>query len=115
MELGGGGSYTGNSQQNNRFIVGGVVYQYPTPVNVMSGGSYDSQQYNAYLGGSDSAYYYNMNNMKLPAQDRWYPGYYFQGYPFLPLLNNAQRHVGTSIITKVFFIIFTCLISISIL
>jgi hypothetical protein len=52
----GGGSYTGNNQ-NNRFIVGGVAYQYPTPVNVMSGGSYNPQQYNAYPAGSDGYYY----------------------------------------------------------
>lgn len=53
----GGGSYTGNNQQNNRFIVGGVAYQYPTPVNVMSGGSYNPQEYNAYPPGSDGYYY----------------------------------------------------------
>jgi hypothetical protein len=53
----GGGSYTGNNQQYNRFYVGGVAYQYPTPVNVMSGGSYNPQQYNAYPPGSDGYYY----------------------------------------------------------
>jgi len=53
----GGGSYTGNNQNQNRFIVGGVVYQFPTPVNVMSGGSYNPQQYNAYPPGSDGHYY----------------------------------------------------------
>ena len=55
--LSGAGSYTGNNAQPNRFIVGGVAYQYPTPVNVMSGGSYNPQQYNAYPSGSDGNYY----------------------------------------------------------
>lgn len=59
----GGGSYTGNNQQNNRFIVGGVAYQYPTPVNVMSGGSYNPQQYNAYPSGSDGYYCKKINNI----------------------------------------------------
>ncbi len=53
----GGGIYTGNSQQSNRFIVGGVAYQYPTPVNVMSGGSYNPQEYNVFPSGSDGYYY----------------------------------------------------------
>jgi hypothetical protein len=53
----GGGSYTGYSQQNNRLYIGGVAYQYPTPVNVFSGGSYNPQEYNAYPPGSDGYYY----------------------------------------------------------
>ncbi len=53
----GGGSYTGNGQQGNRFIVGGVAYQYPPAVNVMNSGQYNPQQYNAYLSASDSDYY----------------------------------------------------------
>ena len=36
--------YNNNAQQYNRLIVGGVAYQYPTPVNVMSGGQYNPQQ-----------------------------------------------------------------------
>ena len=55
--ISGGGSYTGNSAHNNRLIVGGVVYQYPTPVNVMSGGSYNPQQYNSYPTAADGSYY----------------------------------------------------------
>lgn len=54
---GGGGSYTGNSQNSNRFIVGGVAYQYPTPVNVMSGGSYNPREYNAWPSGADAYNY----------------------------------------------------------
>jgi len=53
----GAGIYTGNGQENNRLIVGGVAYRYPTPVNVMSGGQYNPQDYNTYLTGSDAAYY----------------------------------------------------------
>ncbi len=53
----GGGSYTGNGQQGNRLIVGGVAYQYPTPVNVMSSGQYNPGEYNAYPPGSDGYYY----------------------------------------------------------
>ncbi|CAF3682515.1 unnamed protein product, partial [Rotaria sp. Silwood1] len=95
--------YNNNAQQNNRFIVGGVAYQYPTPVNVMSGGSYNPQQYNAYPSGSGAYYYANMNNMRLPSPDGWYSAYYFQGYPFLPIFNSAQRHANMSLITKLFF------------
>jgi hypothetical protein len=57
----------------------------------------------------------NYNNMRLPSPDGWYSAYYFQGYPFLPFYNSAQRHANISIITKLFFIIFTYLIRISIL
>lgn len=57
----------------------------------------------------------NMNNMRLPSPDGWYPGYYFQGYPLLPFFNNAQRQANISIIMKLFYMIFTCLICISIL
>lgn len=53
----GGGSYTGNLAHNNRLIVGGVVYQYPTPVNVMSAGAYNPQQYNSYPTAADGSYY----------------------------------------------------------
>lgn len=52
--MSGSGQFTGNGQQNNRFVVGGIAYQYPTPVNVMSGGSYDAQAYNAYPSGGDA-------------------------------------------------------------
>ncbi|CAF4590624.1 unnamed protein product [Rotaria sp. Silwood2] len=127
--------YTNNAQQNNRFIVGGVAYQYPTPVNVMSGGSYNPQQYNAYPSGAGGYYYgkrinfflrkenclsffllsANLNNMRLPSPDGWYSAYYFQGYPFLPIYNSAQRHANMSIIIKLFFMIFTCLICINVL
>ena len=55
--MSGAGQFTGNGQQSNRFIVGGVAYQYPTPVNVMSGGQYDSQLYNAYPSGGDASHY----------------------------------------------------------
>ncbi len=53
----GGGSYTGNGQRYNRLIVGGVAYQFPTPVNVMSAGQYNPEEYNAYPPGSDGDYY----------------------------------------------------------
>lgn len=46
-----------NPQQSNRFVVGGVAYQYPTPVNVMSGGSYNPQEHNAYPSGANAYYY----------------------------------------------------------
>ncbi|CAF0900621.1 unnamed protein product [Adineta ricciae] len=111
----GGGSYTGNSQNNNRFIVGGVAYQYPTPVNVMSGGSYNPQQYNAYPSGSNAYYYPNMNNMRLPAPDQWYSGFYFFGYPFLPFFNHAQRHTEISLVLKLFSMLFIFLTYIRIL
>jgi hypothetical protein len=52
--MSGTGRFSGNNQQNNQFIVGGVAYRYPTPVNVMSGGSYDPQLYNAYPSGGDA-------------------------------------------------------------
>jgi hypothetical protein len=58
----GGGSYTGNSQYQDRLIIGGVAYRYPTPVNVMSGGSYNPQEYNAYPPGSDGYYYSKRKN-----------------------------------------------------
>jgi hypothetical protein len=57
----------------------------------------------------------NFNNMRLQSPDGWNSGYYFQGYPFLPFYNSAQRHANISIMTKLFFIIFTYLIRISIL
>lgn len=49
--------YSNNVQQNNRFVVGGVAYQFPTPVNVMSGGQYNPQQYNVYPSGGNAYYY----------------------------------------------------------
>ncbi|CAF1514466.1 unnamed protein product [Rotaria magnacalcarata] len=107
--------YSNNAQQYNRFVVGGVAYQYPTPVNVMSGGSYNPQQYNAYPSGASGYYYSNMNNMRLPSPDGWNSAYYFQGYPFLPLYNSAQRHSNMAIIIKLFCMIFTCLICANVL
>ncbi|CAF1399689.1 unnamed protein product [Rotaria sordida] len=107
--------YPSNAQQYNRFIVGGVAYQYPTPVNVMSGGSYNPQEYNAYPSGAGAYYYANLNNMRLPTPDGWYSAYYFQGYPFLPIYGSAQRHANMSIIIKLFFMIFTYVICIHIL
>ena len=56
-----------------------------------------------------------MNNMRLPSQDGWYSAYYFRGYPFLPFFNSAQQQANISTIDKLFFMIFTCLICISIL
>jgi hypothetical protein len=50
------GRYTGNDQQNNRFIVGGAVYQYPTAVNVINAGSYNPQQYDTYPDGGRDYY-----------------------------------------------------------
>ncbi|CAF3471358.1 unnamed protein product [Rotaria socialis] len=85
--------YSNNAHRYNRFVVGGVAYQYPTPVNVMSGGSYNPQQYNAYPSGASGDYYANMNNMRLPSPDGWYSAYYFQGYPFLPRYNSAQPNI----------------------
>ena len=130
----GGGSYTGNSAQNNRFIVGGVVYQYPTPVNVMSAGSYNPQQYNSYPTAADGSYYRkwckrilskflflglsliaNMNNMQLPSPYNGYPAFYYPGYMFPPIYNSAQPHASKSISIKLFFMIFISLMSISIL
>jgi hypothetical protein len=57
----------------------------------------------------------NFNNMRLPSADGWYPGYYFYGYPFPPFFNNAQHCGRMSIMMKLFFMIFTCIISIRIL
>jgi hypothetical protein len=50
-----------------------------------------------------------MNNMRLAAPDGWYSSYYFQGYPFPPFFNSAQRHVELSIIIKLLFMIFICI------
>jgi hypothetical protein len=51
----------------------------------------------------------NMNNMRLASPDGWYSAYYFQGYPFPPFFNSAQRHVEVSIIIKLLFMIFICI------
>lgn len=55
--MSGTGQFTGNGVETNRFIAGGSAYRYPTPVNVMSGGSYNPQEYNLYPNGIGSNFY----------------------------------------------------------
>ena len=80
------GRYIGNDRQNNRLMVGGTVYQYPTPVNVMNAGSNNPQQYDTYPDSGRDYYSKriinilrkeiflldNMNDMRLSSSGGWH-------------------------------------------
>jgi hypothetical protein len=52
----GSDSYMGNNRLQNTLIASERVYQYPTPINVMSGGSYNPGQYDTYPDRSRDYY-----------------------------------------------------------
>jgi len=52
----GSDSHKGNNPLHNTLIVGERGYEYPTPINVMSGGSYNPGQYDTYPDRSRDYY-----------------------------------------------------------
>ncbi|CAF3744799.1 unnamed protein product [Adineta steineri] len=68
-----------NNYGGNGLIFNERVYQYPTPVNVMNGGSYDSQRYDTYPDRNRD-YYPNLNDMRLPSNNLQNSNYYQQSH-----------------------------------
>ncbi|CAF0795199.1 unnamed protein product [Adineta ricciae] len=78
-------------------------YQYPTPVNVISGGSYNPGQYDTYPDHS-SDYYPNLNDMRLPSSNlqngNSYPSNP-RGFSNRFIMNTAQILSNSSLFIKV--------------
>ncbi|CAF0905718.1 unnamed protein product [Adineta ricciae] len=81
-------------------------YQYPTPVNVISGGSYNPGQYDTYPDHS-SDYYPNLNDMRLPSRNLRNGNSYSSNLPGFSnrfIMNTAQIPSSSSTFLSFFFI-----------